>query len=42
MNQTNLHSLFDMFKLGIPADKPERVHGGLLHLMWRVNTDKAC
>ncbi len=41
MNTTHLVNLCDVFKLGIPIGEPERIHGGLLHAMWRTNTEKA-
>lgn len=41
MNTTHLVNLCDVFKLGIPIGEPERIHGGLLHVMWRINTEKA-
>ena len=28
------------FNLGVPIGSPTRVHGGLLHSMWRMDTDK--
>lgn len=30
-----------MFELGIPIGKPETIHGGLLHTMWCITTEKA-
>ena len=41
MNNTHLVSLCDVFKLGTPISEPERIHGGLLHIMWRIRTEKA-
>lgn len=41
MNTAHLINLCDVFKLGIPISDPERIHGGLLHAMWRINTEKA-
>lgn len=41
MNQNHLKSLCLHFNLGFPKQEPQRVHGGLLHVMWRLNTDKA-
>ncbi|MFT4060267.1 MAG: aminoglycoside phosphotransferase family protein [Legionella sp.] len=41
MNITHLVSLCDVFKLGIPISEPERIHGGLLHVMWRTSIEKA-
>lgn len=40
MNQNDLIHLTQHFNLGIPKQKPQRVHGGLLHIMWRIDTDK--
>lgn len=40
MNQNHLNTLCDYFNLGHPIQAPERVFGGLLHIMWRLNTDK--
>jgi thiamine kinase-like enzyme len=41
MNENYLKSLCQHFNLGHPKQEPERVYGGLLHIMWRLNTDKA-
>lgn len=41
MNQNHLIALCKIFKLGTPIDEPQRVYGGLLHTMWRVNADSA-
>ncbi len=41
MNKNNLTQICDHFNLGKLIDDPVRVHGGLLHVMWKVNTDKA-
>lgn len=41
MNTAHLVNLCDVFKLGIPIGEPERIHGGLLHVMWRISTEKA-
>lgn len=41
MNHEQLNNLCNAFELGIPLNTPKRVHGGLLHMMWRVNTDEA-
>lgn len=41
MHITHLISLCDEFKLGAPIGEPERIHGGLLHLMWCISTEKA-
>jgi thiamine kinase-like enzyme len=40
MNQNHLRHLIQHFKLGQQARSTERVHGGLLHIMWRIDTDK--
>jgi thiamine kinase-like enzyme len=40
MNQNHLKSLCQHFNLGLPKQDPQRVYGGLLHIMWRVDTDK--
>ena len=40
MNQTHLKHLIQHFNLGQQVQPPERVHGGLLHIMWRLDTDK--
>jgi hypothetical protein len=41
MNTTHLVNLCDVFKLGIPIGEPERIHGGLLHVMWHISTEKS-
>ncbi len=41
MNHSQLHALCKTFELGTPLNEPKRVHGGLLHKMWRINTDEA-
>ncbi|MEK6733871.1 MAG: aminoglycoside phosphotransferase family protein [Pseudomonadota bacterium] len=41
MNHNHLIKICAGFNLGVPIRSPTRVHGGLLHSMWRVNTDKA-
>lgn len=41
MNHHQLTNLCNVFALGTPLNTPKRVHGGLLHLMWRLNTDEA-
>ena len=38
MNDKYLIDLCNKFELGIPLSSPRRVYGGLLHVMWRVNT----
>ncbi|HAT6978099.1 TPA: phosphotransferase [Legionella pneumophila] len=40
MNQNHIKRLCQHFNLGDPIEEPQRVHGGLLHIMWRLNTDK--
>ena len=40
MNQTHLKHISQHFDLGQQVQPPERVHGGLLHIMWRLDTDK--
>jgi thiamine kinase-like enzyme len=41
MNQNHLKHLTQHFNLGHQKQTPERVYGGLLHIMWHLNTDKA-
>lgn len=41
MNQSHLTEICKVFELGASTSTPTRVYGGLLHLMWRVDTDKA-
>jgi Ser/Thr protein kinase RdoA (MazF antagonist) len=41
MNHDQLSTLCNTFELGTPLNTPKRVHGGLLHMMWRINTDEA-
>lgn len=40
MNQKHLKHLNQHFNLGQQVQTPERIHGGLLHIMWRLDTDK--
>ena len=40
MNINHLKHLSQQFNLGQPVHAPERVYGGLLHIMWRLDTDK--
>ncbi len=40
MNHNQLTELCNLFELGTPLNEPKRVYGGLLHIMWRVNTDE--
>ncbi len=41
MNPEHLKKLCKLLDLGNPIGTPERVFGGLLHVMWYVKTDKA-
>ncbi len=41
MNHNHLKFLCVHFNLGLPKQEPTRVYGGLLHIMWRLDTDKA-
>lgn len=38
-NLFNISALFKQLKLGVVIDEPVRITGGLLHLMYKVNTD---
>lgn len=40
MNLKHLEEICEMFNLGSPRNIPTRVYGGLLHVMWQVETDK--
>lgn len=40
MNHAYLDAICAHFSLGIPQKRPQKVLGGLLHTMWRVDTDK--
>ncbi len=40
MNQRHLKYISQYFDLGTASQAPTRVHGGLLHIMWRLDTDK--
>lgn len=40
MNQTHLLKLLEHFNLGRLIQEPQRVHGGLLHIMWRIDTSQ--
>jgi thiamine kinase-like enzyme len=40
MNPRHLKELCRKLNLGHPIADPERVHGGFLHFMWRVRTNK--
>ena len=39
MNKHYLIKICNKFDLGQPQDEPKRVHGGLLHAMWRINAN---
>lgn len=41
MNYNHLIQICTYFNIGKPIDNPTRVHGGLLHTMWKVNTEKS-
>jgi thiamine kinase-like enzyme len=41
MNNNAIEKICAHFDLGTPIKHAQRVHGGLLHLMWRIDTDKA-
>ncbi len=40
MNQKHLKHLSKHFNLDQQVQTPERIHGGLLHIMWSLDTDK--
>ena len=40
MNHHQLTNLCNTFDLGTLLNAPKRVSGGLLHKMWRINTDE--
>jgi len=40
MNHNHLKHLSQHFNLGQAVQVPERVYGGLLHIMWHLDTDK--
>jgi thiamine kinase-like enzyme len=40
MNKDNLMQLANHFNIGNMNQNPHRVYGGLLHIMWRFDTDK--
>lgn len=40
MNTNHLFNLCNHFGLGTTIRSPKRVYGGLLHLMWHIDTDK--
>jgi len=39
-NNNHIKAICDYFNLGAPIKAPSRVLGGLLHVMWRLDTDK--
>jgi thiamine kinase-like enzyme/RimJ/RimL family protein N-acetyltransferase len=39
-NKNHIKAICHHFNLGTPFQAPTRVHGGLLHIMWRLDTDK--
>ncbi len=41
MVNNHLKTICTHFELGNPLQSPQRVYGGLLHIMWQVDTDKA-
>jgi hypothetical protein len=41
MNHNHLTEICQVFALGITTHAPERVYGGLLHIMWRAVTDQS-
>ena len=41
MNHNHLIRICAEFNLGAPIGSPTRVYGGLLHSMWKVDTDKS-
>jgi thiamine kinase-like enzyme/RimJ/RimL family protein N-acetyltransferase len=40
VNNNHIKAICHHFNLGAPIQVPTRVHGGLLHIMWRLDTDK--
>jgi thiamine kinase-like enzyme len=40
MNKNNLMQLANRFNIGKVIQDPQRVYGGLLHIMWRFDTDE--
>ncbi|WP_316355147.1 GNAT family N-acetyltransferase [Candidatus Trichorickettsia mobilis] len=40
VNNNHIKAICHHFNLGTPIQVPTRVHGGLLHIMWRLSTDK--
>lgn len=41
MNNNHLIQICNHFDLGKPIGSPERIYGGLLHTMWKVNTEES-
>jgi thiamine kinase-like enzyme/RimJ/RimL family protein N-acetyltransferase len=39
-NNNHIEAICHHFNLGTPIQVPTRVYGGLLHIMWRLDTDK--
>jgi len=40
VNNKHIKTICDHFDLGTPIQVPTRVYGGLLHIMWRLDTDE--
>ncbi len=40
MNSKQLHAICTSLELGKPVSLPIKLHGGLLHMMWRVDTER--
>ncbi|MDP3269641.1 MAG: aminoglycoside phosphotransferase family protein [Legionella sp.] len=40
MKNYQIESICSYFKLGMPTKPPKRIYGGLLHVMWHLQTDK--
>lgn len=40
MSQKHLKHLRQHFNQGLQVQPPEQIQGGLLHIMWRLDTDK--
>lgn len=41
INYDHLAQICTQFNIGKPIDNPTRMHGGLLHTMWKINTEKS-
>lgn len=41
MKHNQLMNLCNALQLGTPLAEAKRIYGGLLHQMWRINTDEA-